>query len=178
MVEILKRVEAVPVDYPAVPDGLSVAAAALDSDMLWARLESYIAHRWTARAVVWTVQGPGTWSPDLAPVTLATAEIWQSEDWSPVTLEASPLGGWLLPGVGIYRFAGAIDAGTVPAGVTEAFRRLAEYSAEDPGTHGASTYEVELGPIGLKYDRSPAWLAKAMQNSGAADLLRPYRRAG
>ncbi len=51
----LKETEAIAAAYPATPAGLSTAAAALDPDVIWQRIESYIAHRWTARSVVWTV---------------------------------------------------------------------------------------------------------------------------
>lgn len=38
-VDILKQFEAVPASYPNAPAGLSPDAAALDADMLWARIE-------------------------------------------------------------------------------------------------------------------------------------------
>ena len=44
---------------------LSTAAAALDADMIWQRIEAYIAHRWTERDVTWIVEGPGEWHPPL-----------------------------------------------------------------------------------------------------------------
>lgn len=31
------------------------------------------------------------------------------------------------------------------------------------------------GAINIEYERAQSWLARAMQNSGAADLLRAYR---
>ena len=48
MVQVLQRLEAVPEAFPAVPDGLSTAAAALNSDAIWQRIEGYLAHRWGA----------------------------------------------------------------------------------------------------------------------------------
>jgi len=48
-------------------------------------------------------------------------------------------------------------------------------SAETPA--GSSAYTLNLGPINLATTRAPAWLARAMVNSGAGDLLRRYRRA-
>jgi hypothetical protein len=175
--DILKRTEAVPSNYPSVPSGLSAEAAALDSDMLFQRIESYIAHRWTDREVVWIIEGPGDWQPDLTPATLTATEIWESNAWAAVTLEASALGGLCLASDGLYRFTADVGSGTVPAMVNEAFKRLAEYSASDPGTHGSSDFKVGAGSIELEFQRSPTWLARAMQYSGAADLLRQYRRA-
>ena len=175
--DILKRDEAIPASYPAVPSGLSTAAAALDSDMIWARIESYIAYRWTDREVVWTVEGGGDWASDLTHATLRATELWQSNAWAAVTLEPSPLGGLCLPGAGPYRFTADVGSGTVPAVVDEAFRRLAEYMAETEDHPGSSGYKVNIGPVDIEETRSPTWMARAMQNSGAGDLLRNYRRA-
>jgi len=175
--DILKRDESIPASYPAVPSGLSTAAAALDSDMIWARIESYIAHRWTARAVIWTIAGPGEWQPDLTPATISATEIWQNDSWTAETLTDGPLGCYVLDGDGPYRITASVGSGTVPAGVNEAFRRLAEYMAETTNKHGASSYSLSVGPIDINETRAPAWMARAMQNSGAGDLLRPYRRA-
>jgi hypothetical protein len=61
---------------------------------------------------------------------------------------------------------------------------LAEYSAEigDSGMvagHPSHTsHSVEIGDdIKETFDRPATWVAKAMQNSGAGDLLRNFRRA-
>ena len=67
---------------------------------------------------------------------------------------------------------------TTPAEVNEAFRRLAEYWAETEERPGVSSYSVNIGgAISEQYERAPAWLARAMSNSGAGDLLLKYRRA-
>lgn len=183
MVEVLKQDESVPASYPDTPSGLSTAAAALDANMIWHRIEAWIAHRYTERAVVWIVEGPGDWQPNLTPATVTTVEYWDADDgWTETTeLKASPLGGYVLPGTGPYRFTGTAgddSPGDVPAAVNEAFRRLAEYMAEDTEVHGAGRYETDLGgALKESFDRNPAWMARAMANSGAGDLLRPYRRA-
>ena len=181
----LKQVEAIPATYPAIPSGMSAAAAALDPAMIWQRIESYVSHRWTARAVVWTVEGPGEWGPPLSPATITTVESWSWTAWVAVTLTASPLGGYVLPGDGPYRFSGTVGAGTVPAAVSGAFRRLAEYSAEigdnsmTAGHPSHTSHSVQIGgAINESFARPITWAARAMINSGAADLLRPYRRAG
>lgn len=179
MAETLKQVEAVPVAYPATPAGLSTEASALDANMIWSRIETYIACRFTSRAVVWTVEGPGEWVPPLTPATITTTEVWQNDAWTAATLTASPLGGYVLDGSGPYRFTGTAGGGTVPAAVNEAFRRLAEYMADDTDRAGAGRYEVNIGGEWQEgFDRNPAWMARAMSNSGAGDLLRNYRRAG
>jgi hypothetical protein len=177
MADTIRQDEEMPEDYPDVPSGLSAAAQALDLDLVWQRIENYIACRWTARDVTWIVEGPGAWLPPLKPATIATVEIWQSDAWQTVTLTPSALGGYDLPGHGPYRFTGSVGGGDVPAGVTEAFRRLAEYMAGKPGKAGARSERIGAGSISLSHTRSPSWMAEAIQNSGAGDLLRPYRRA-
>lgn len=175
--EILERDESEPASYPTAPGGLSAAAAALDPSMIWRRIEGYIAHRWTARAVTWTVEGPGCFGPNLAPATIDTVEIWENYLWSSVTLNPSPRGGLILPGSGPYRFTCTVGGGTVPADVNEAFRRLAEYMSQPENHPGASRVSVDIGGATVGKSRDPRWLARAMDNSGAGDLLRNYRRA-
>ena len=183
MAVTLKQTEAIPGSYPAVT-GLSVAAAALDPAMIWQRIESYIAYRWTARAVVWTVEGPGEWEPPLTPATIATVEVWGGAAWGTAAPDASPLGGYDLAACGPYRITATVGSGTPPAAVTEAFRRLAEYSVEIgkdsmvSGHPSHISHDIDIGgAIKESYTRSANWTARAMQLSGAADLLRLYRRA-
>lgn len=177
MAEQIKQTESLPASYPAVPSGLSAAAAALDGDAIWQRIEGYIAYRWTAREVVWIVEGDGDWCPPLGPLEVTAEEVWQDGAWTPATVYASPFGGYRLTSQGPFRFTGTVGGGTVPAAVNEAFRRLAEYLAEATETPaGASSYSYQLGDLQETIQRNPAHIAKAMQNSGAADLLRPYRR--
>ncbi|WP_417424102.1 hypothetical protein [Hoeflea sp.] len=181
MATTIKQSEAIPASYPDAPAGLSTAAAALDADMIWQRIESYVAHRWTERAVVWTVEGPNEWTPPLTPATISTVEIWNGTAWETCTEPDSPLGGYWLSGEGPYRFTATVGGGspapTVPASVNAAFARLAEYMAEDTGKAGASNEKTSVGPIDLDVSRNPAWMARAMINSGAGDLLRQFRRA-
>lgn len=178
MAVTIQQTEAAPGAYPATPAGLSSAAAALDPILIWQRLESYIAHRWTARAVTWIVEGRGCWNPPLTPATIATTEIWQDDAWQAVVLDASALGGYVLPGCGPYRFTGTVGSGVVPASVNAAFKRLAEYMAADAGTPGAASERTEVPDVlATDISRAPSWMARAMQNSGAADLLRNFRRA-
>jgi len=170
MAETVKQTEDAPESYPDAPENLSTAAAALDASMIWQRIESYIAHRYTARDVVWIVEGDGEWTPPLTPATILATEVWENYAWSTATLYDSPLGGYELPGEGPYRITASVGGGTVPEAVSGAFARFAEYM-------GASAFSVNIGPINMDETRAPTWLARAMQYSGAADLLRPYRRA-
>ncbi len=177
MVEILQRDEAVPASYPALPSVLSTAAAMLDSEALWARIEAYTAHRFTTREVVWTVEGPGEFVPDLVPATITARKVWNGASWITASLADGPLGGVLLDGEGPYWITADVGDIILPAAVSEAYRRLAEYLAEDGSPAGASSYSYRLGDVEETTQRSPAHVARALQNSGAADLLRRYRRA-
>ncbi|WP_037471600.1 hypothetical protein [Sinorhizobium fredii] len=181
MATTIKQTEAIPASYPATPSGLSTAAQALDPDMIWQRIEAYIAYRWTSRNAAWIVEGCGEWNPPLTPATVSTVEVWEDYAWTETTLDPSPLGGYFLPGDGPYRFTATVGGGspapTVPEAVNEAFRRLAEYMAADRGTAGVTREQTSVGSITVATSRSSSWMAQAMQNSGAGDLLRPYRRA-
>lgn len=173
----IKQTEALPEAYPSVSlSGLSAAAAAL-ADAAWQRIEAYTAYRWSERDVEWIVEGCGAWQPPLTPATITTVEIWRADAWEAVTLSPSPLGGYCLPG-GTFRFTGTAGGGVVPPAGEEAFRRLAEYMAADPGTPGATSERTDIpGVMSEETSRAATWMARAMANSGAGDLLRPYRRA-
>lgn len=169
MATTIKQVEAIPESYP--DDGTAA---------IWQRLESYIAHRWTAREVVWTVEGPGEWAPPLTPATVTATDVWQDDEWITVTLTDGPLGGYVLDGDGPYKITATVGGGTVPAAVSEAYTRLSDYLTALDGSGmaaGVSAQSVGVGPIRDHVERDPNAWAKAMQYSGAADLLRPYRRA-
>lgn len=178
MTYLVKENEAIPANYPSAPFGLSSAAAALSAAMIWQRIESYIRERYTEREIVWIMRGNAydEWSPPLSPITSHTAEIWRDGAWVSVTLPSSPIG-YELPCDGTYRVTAQIGGGTVPEGVTEAFRRLAEYMADDTDRAGVSSYSVNMGgAIQESYSRNAAHAARALQYSGAADLLRTIRR--
>ena len=181
MAVTLKQTESVPEAWPEAPEGLSTDATAI-LDAVWRRIEAYVAFRTTERDVVWIVEGCGEWVPPLTPATIATVEIWEADAWTAVTLRPSPLGGYVLPGVGPYRFSGTAgdDAADIPADISEAVRRLSEYmaAAVDLEHAGARTVSEAVPDVAsTTVERSPAWMAQALINSGAADLLRQYRRA-
>lgn len=178
MAVTVRESEGLPASYPASPVGLSLKALALDRAFLWQRIESWIARRWPSRSVTYIAEGPGWWAPRLYPFTASTTERWQDANWIACTLDPTPFGGLELPGEGPYRIAGtAGDDSAPPAAVTEAHRRLAEYLA------GATDGEVEQAMTSAsegdyRFERPATWLARSMQLSGAADLLRPYRGLG
>ncbi|MEM9714934.1 MAG: hypothetical protein AAF826_00300 [Pseudomonadota bacterium] len=177
MVEIIKQTEAAPDNYPGLPSGLSAMAAALDTDALWARIESHITYRFTARELVWVIEGlkGDDWTPPLASVVSQVAQKWDGGAWVSVALQDGPLG-LCLPSDGLFKVAAQVGAGPVPAPVSEAFRRLAEYLADDGDQAGVSEYSFWIAEMSESFKRNAAWTAKALQDSGAADMLRPYRR--
>ena len=164
--------------YPDAPSGLSTAAAALDQAMIWQRIEAYIAHRWTEREVVWIIAADAgeELTPRLTPVNSHSAEIWDGSAWQAVTLLEGPEG-LCIPSGGRYRITASVGAGDPPEAIREAFRRLHEYARGIAESWRAETavYRNDSGQSG---SQAPAgWAGKAIQLSGAADLLRSYRRA-
>lgn len=178
MTDLLQEAEANPVAYPATPSGLSTAALTLDATMIWQRIEAYTRMRYTAREVVWTIEGceDESWSAPLSPITSLSVEKWENGAWVSTTLSDGPVG-YSLPSDGTFRITAQVGDGNPPASVSEAFRRLAEYMGDDTDRAGVSSYSVNMGgAVQESYQRSAAHAARALQNSGAADLLRPYRR--
>jgi hypothetical protein len=184
MATLVKQIEGAP---DGIPDALytvalSTAAKALDRAAIWTRLEQYVAVRWTPRSVEFIAEGPGEWHPPLTPVEIETVELWSDGDWvETFDLSASPYGGFFLPGCGPYRFTGEAGGGSLPPDipeiVLEAYRRLTEYLA-DTGKPGVTRESKSIGnALDVSYSRAANWQAMAFQNSGAADLLRSFRRA-
>jgi hypothetical protein len=174
MATTIKQNEAAPASYP------TTSPALVNGDVAWQRIESYIAHRYTARTVEWIVEGCGEWVAPLSPATVSAVEVWsRAGEWESVTLNPSPLGGYRLPCTGPYRFTATVGGGSpapvVPAIVWEAVKRLDAYLAAKPGKPGATSESITAGSISISHRRSESWMASALQNSGAADLLRGYR---
>lgn len=176
MAVTLKEIESIPASYPIVMD-VSERALMLDHVALWQRIEAHCRVRWTSRQVIWTIEGGGEWAAPLSPASVSLVEAWESGSWVECTPAASPWGGYDLPGDGPFRITADVGGGAVPAAVSEAFRRLAEYLGDGTDRAGASSYSINMGgAIEESYQRNPAWVARAMDLSGAADLLRPYKR--
>lgn len=166
-------------EWPARPVGLSTKATAIEPEVIWRRIEAWIAWRWGLRPAAFIVEGGcGSWRPPLYPLVATTVEAWNGEGWEAVTLAADPLGGLKLGSATHYRIAGALGIDdTPPEDVCEAYRRLAGYFSRTERHPGASAFTDEIGSLRQVEDRAPTWLARALTYSGAADLLRPYRRA-
>lgn len=180
MPEIAEFIEGTPTIWPAAPEGLSDAAAAIPPAAIWSRLEHWAKVRWAARPVEWVVWGSGCWKPPLADTEIETVEIWDGFAWATPDDDRAPQPapvGHLFPCRGPYRLTGTVGAGEAPAVAVEAYRRLAEYLAASDPAPGSSRYSLVVGDaVTENTTRGPDWIAMAIFNSGAADLLRPLRR--
>jgi hypothetical protein len=183
MATVLSEVEATPASYPAVTHWPRPSQAGMDDPdptvspaLAWRRIEEWTAHRWSARTVAWIVEGPGDFTPRLVPFALSTFEAWgDAVGWAAATPAPTPLGGYRLD-CGTYRITGTAgaNAGAVPEPVLEAHRRLHEYALGVARTWWSETATYS----GEGWQASAGWAAKAIYLSGAADLLRPWRRLG
>ena len=180
----IQTIEGVPEARPTIVLPFSyLELSAAGREAVWKRIEAWVAYRWGARSCIFIVQS-GTrraWRPPLHPFTVETVEAWVGDAWEAVSLAPDFAGGVVLEYADAYRFTGILGTDdTPPADVVEAYRRLAEHfvaiRVHSPML-GSSKHEQHDGGRSIAIERAPTWTAKAMQNSGAADLLRNYRRA-
>jgi len=178
MATTLKITESPPSAYPTIATGLASPTAAFLA-AVWQRMESFIGWRWGSRSCVFIVEGPGSWASPLQPVTtVASIEFWNASDaWEAVTPRSDPLGGYCFD-AGVYRVTATIgDPVTPPGAVQEAFRRLANYLAENDGSE-AGLQKTEIEGLGTVEFAQQHIAARSIQYSGAGDLLRPWRNLG
>jgi hypothetical protein len=178
MIEVLDYLEEVTA-YPKTPTGLSAAAQALAPEVVWDRIYSWIAWRWGTTLAEWKCCGGegDEFILPLTPATVTNAAYWNpaEQDWIGVTFALSPRG-IELPSSTTWRIS-AICGGEedAPEAVQEAYRRLAEYMVS--GQEGpAFASSITSGELSIRM--RPDHVGRALQYSGAADLLRPYRKLG
>ena len=170
MTVTLRQTESLPGEYPAVT---GVPDASLT--MSWQRIEHYIAWRFSEREVTWHVQSDGCeWHAPLKPVVSLSGV---DENGEAIVIEDGATGGYSLP-EGIVTLTATVGAEAAPEAVLEAVRRPNAYLAVSDlmiydAAAGQSATDDGEEPI-LKWNNVHP--GKAMQNSGAADLLRAYRR--
>lgn len=188
--------QAIGLFYRALRPRLSSDALALDQAIVWTRMESFVSWRWHSRAVEWIVDGDGEFDPPLEPATITKVELWRGGAWGELTLVPSPLGGVELDG-GRHRITATVGTSRLSdlhPGVVEAFRRILEYLTQVPSTsvtndEGAALISDAVGVSQVSISRSvgddnssvsiqqnPRYRAKAIEYSGAGDLLRKYRK--
>ena len=167
MIYAIRQVEGLPESYPAI-EGYTPEALA----QAWQRIEHYIAFRYSEREVVWHIDADaGEWLPPLAPIVSISAQQAGGEAFEP---EGGPMGGYCLP-CGQTTVTATVGAAPVPEAVTEAVRRYAKYMGFEDGMPIGVT-RFSSGAFNASIRREDIAPAKAMQNCGAADLLRAYRR--
>lgn len=159
------------VTYPDKPSGLSDDAAAIDEAVIWDRLEAFTNFRWSETVVEFVVNPDHEiqWKPPYVPfvVDLVDGEAATPDQFGAVTIRNRS------------KVRCTIGGADVSETVKTAYRRLAEYFAvRDDMPAGAQRYAVSIGDISETISKRSDHLARAMQNSGAADLLRKYRKAG
>lgn len=173
---LIKQTETPPSAYKTVTV-LSSAAAALDAGAIWQRIENWIAYRWPVRTVTWIVEGCGLFVPPLAQWDIDTIEK-AGTAWTTADLVYNVTGVWLEGET--YRVTAQVGSNDdLPDAVAESYRRLAEYLAEVDKTMpaGVMRFSDSIGPLTTTTTRATQAKAQALQLSGAADLLRPWRTA-
>lgn len=166
---VLERQTEAAVTWPAIPD----APADVDNAAVWQRIEDWIRHRWPSREVVWLVQGPGFFDYPLAEVDVTKHETWGNGQWRTVAIEESPIG--MMLDDDLHRITATVGNETAPDAVLEAATRLAQYNHELACTPPATSYSLNAGGVSESVSYPMKARARALQLSGAADLLRRYR---
>jgi len=170
--------EAVAGDPDADPPVPAIPAGRLSWAALWARLDQWVVFRWTPRAVDWWVRTEREieFVPRLRPlVSVDEVQVFESGAYASRTIERTARG-VILPESGDWQVTATIGAAPTPPDATEASRLLAEYWATQldalPGVH---TSKLSVGgSFDTQEERDPRFMAKALELSGAADLLRRY----
>ncbi|RRD41126.1 hypothetical protein EII18_10710 [Comamonadaceae bacterium OH3737_COT-264] len=155
-----------------------------EDEAIWRRIEQYIAVRWGVRTVQWIIRGPGLFVPPLHPTTITSVERFNNYGSS-----AAPPGGWVTHkpirtpfGVevppGYFRLQGSAGHDeTPPADVLEAYSRLHDYlsAIKAEGSSGITSHTDAVPGVSRTVHRPAQAMARALEYSGAADILKAYR---
>lgn len=158
--------EIISIQYPPAPDDIECD----NPEIIWDVMENYVATRWSTAEVQFTVHSPcrNNWRPPYRPFTIefVDGDAAEVNQFGEVTLEP-----------GRHSVTCTIGGQPVTAGVETAFSRLFAYYQDVTNRSGYARYSVNLGG-----DLSESWSRlkgnSAIGNSGAAELLRKYRKAG
>ncbi|WBU53334.1 hypothetical protein [Paracoccus sp. SCSIO 75233] len=193
MMELMREIEEQPESWPEITDGLLIpdmphSRAEYDAGLpwVWQRIEAYCCDRWTPRSVVWMVQGSGEWQMPLRPAVVVSVHGWTGSDWSEADYKVTPWGGLYL-NHDANRITATVGADNAPPpAVTKAVTRLANYLSQQVNRNDPDLWATSMNWTRVAdedgeqtnegYTRKADYIAKALQYSGAADLLRPYRR--
>lgn len=154
-------------------------------EALWRRMETYAACRWGERPVEWIVHGCGLFVPPLKPVTITAVSRFNDYGapghepgaWLPRTLKRTPFG-VRLDSPGFYKIEGTAGlSAQPPADVLQAYTRLSEYLAgvKEDGHVGATTISDSVPGVSAMVRRPIQAMSRALEYSGAADILKAYR---
>lgn len=132
----------------------------------------------------WVIRGPGLFVPPLTPVTIAAVERFndygcpaaEPGEWMPAVKRHTPFG--VLVDQGFYRLQGTAGEDVpTPDDVLEAYTRLSDYLAaiKEEGRPGATSVTDSVPGVTLTVHRPVVALSRALEYSGAADLLKAYR---
>ncbi|WP_420343520.1 hypothetical protein [Paenirhodobacter sp.] len=183
-----------PETYPEVPrSALLMNDARGIPDWIWERIEAYCNWRWTPReAQIESDGGSGWFILPVRPFRVTKIEWFDPHAdggyglWMESLPPSTPQRGWKMYSPFSHcRITGIVgENNPAPPAVIQAAVRLHAYLGHTPEsfpmwatgrTHttggGSSSTSNE------SFQRPANYIAKAMQNSGAADLLRPYRRS-
>jgi len=178
--------EEIPDSYPEVP---LTALAAPDfgppAAWVWARIEAYCSWRWTPRVARLEVYNHSGWiRMPVRPFRVTKLEICNSSgqfwEWTELDISCAPQRGWNIyaPGLNTCIRGIAGENNPAPGAVIHAAVRLHTYLAHQPESFPlwATSKSHAQGDSNDGFQRPANYIAKAMQHSGAADLLRTYRR--
>lgn len=153
------------INYPAAPADVVGSIP----EVIWGKLESYVACRWSTSLVEFFVDAPcsSDWRPPYFPYVIETV------DGQPASV--NEYGEVNIP-AGRHVISCTIGGQPVTPGIEDAYRRLAAYMASED-RNGYSRYSVSLGGE-IQESWSRIKNSNALGNSGAAELLTKYRKAG
>ncbi|MEM6438548.1 MAG: hypothetical protein AAF763_02460 [Pseudomonadota bacterium] len=182
MTRLLEMDEGEPNAWPEIVDRMGALLGrdpndpAVEMAAVWRRIEAWVSWRGPARSAAFTLEGPGEWRPPLHPFALLQAFRWDatSRIWMETTLPAAPLGYELDDGRWLVTGTAGNDDAPVPAEIYEAAQRLEEYMRGIANKNKDSFAYTEL----YQSRRAARYAARALELSGAADLLRPWRKLG
>ncbi|MBE9636550.1 hypothetical protein [Salipiger mangrovisoli] len=153
----------VSITFPAAPSGVTGTVP----EVIWSKLEGYTTCRWSTAVIDYVVNPPCEvlWKPYNFPATIDTVngEAATVNEFGEVTISERC----------IVRCT--IGGQPVTDGVEEAYKRLADYYAGTSLT-GVSRYSIDVGDISESWSRRVD--LGALGNSGAAELLKKYRKEG
>ncbi len=174
MIDLLNFAESAPSAWPRI-EGIDDPEFAAT---VWQRIEQYTNYRWPARRVEFALQGQGEFTPLVTPFKPESIKCWSAQKWRVAQMLKTAWCGVCLPFDTQWRLEGiAGDDSVPPAEVLEAARRLSDYFCQIQND-GRTMSATSLSGDDASVDLGAAWAAKAVQRSGAGDLLRRYRRLG